>query len=247
MFKRFSYIYYLALVFIAISVVTYSVHYIIFRDVHHIFIYLLGDLAFLPLQVLLVVLIIERVLSGREKRAKLEKLNMIIGAFFSELGNYLLSDLLEKFDNRSEIKQHLNISDKWTQKDFLSASKYADRLHIEFKCRNINMEELKLFLSHKREFILNLMSSSTLLEHDRFTDLLWAITHLDEELASRPSLEDLPDSDLEHIAIDIQRFYDHLVSEWLDYIKHLKENYPFLYSLVLRTHPFQENPSAIVN
>ena len=92
-----------------------------------------------------------------------------------------------------------------------------------------------------------MLSSPTLLEHDRFTDLLWAVTHLDEELAARLSFEDLPDSDLEHLAIDIQRFYDHLTSEWLDYVEHLKENYPFLYSLVLRTHPFQENPSAIVS
>ena len=58
--------------------------------------------------------------------------------------------------------------------------------------------------------------------------------------------EILPDEDLQHISIDIQRLYDHLASEWLDYVRHLRDNYPFLYSLVLRTHPFQENPSPIV-
>jgi len=38
---------------------------------------MVGDLAFLPLEVLLVVVIIERLLARREMQAKLEKLNMV--------------------------------------------------------------------------------------------------------------------------------------------------------------------------
>jgi len=47
---------------------------------------MLGDVAFVPIEVLLVTLIIHRLLSEREKRTRLEKLNMVIGAFFSEMG-----------------------------------------------------------------------------------------------------------------------------------------------------------------
>ncbi|MFC2045660.1 hypothetical protein ACFLUH_03170 [Chloroflexota bacterium] len=111
---------------------------------------------------------------------------------------------------------------------------------------NVNLGNLKPLLAQKRIFILTLLENPNLLEHDRFTDLLWAITHLDEELEARPSVENLPPKDLEHIAGDIQRLYDHLTSEWLDYIEHLKSNYPYLFSLVLRTHPFQENQSATI-
>ena len=93
MLRRFNFIIYLALAFLALSGVVYYVHYLIFRDVHHIFIYMIGDLAFLPLEVLLVVLIIERVLARREKQDKLEKLNMVMGAFFTEVGNHLLNTL----------------------------------------------------------------------------------------------------------------------------------------------------------
>jgi hypothetical protein len=49
MFRRFSFIVYLALAFLALSAVLYFVHYLVFGDIHHIFIYILGDLAFLPL------------------------------------------------------------------------------------------------------------------------------------------------------------------------------------------------------
>ncbi len=246
MLRRFSFILSLAVAFLVLSGVTYFIHYLIFRDVHHIFIYMVGDLAFLPLEVLLVVLIIERVLARRERQNKLQKLNMVVGAFFSEAGNYLLRDLLEHFENRSDISRHLDITDSWTKKEFRKASEFAYHLSVELDCHKVDLEELKTFLAQKREFLLTLLENPNLLEHDRFTNLLWAVTHLDEELEARPSVTDLPDSDLEHIAGDIQRLYDHLASEWLDYVEHLKANYPFLFSLVLRTHPFQAHPSPVI-
>jgi len=233
-------------IFLAASALFYYIHYLIFRDPHHIFIYLLGDFAFLPLEVFLVVIVIERILTRREKQAMLYKLNMVIGAFFSEVGKRLLADLLSHFDNREEISRNLNVSADWTAKDFKKAAAFAYHLKIDIDVRKLDLEELKTFLAQKRMYLLTLLENPNLLEHDRFTDLLWATTHLDEELEARPSLKDLPENDLEHLAVDIQRMYDHLASEWLDYVQHLKASYPFLYSLVLRTHPFQEHPSPVM-
>ncbi|MCD6599439.1 MAG: hypothetical protein J7L19_02550 [Dehalococcoidia bacterium] len=244
--KHFSFVTYLAIAFVTLSAIAYYMHYLIFHDIHHILIYMLGDLAFLPLEVLLVVVFLERLLARRETQAKLEKLNMVMGAFFSELGNHLLRDLIKHFDNRLEISRHLNVTESWTKKDFQKAIDFAYHLRIEVDCRNTDLGELKAILEQKREFLLMLLGNPSLLEHDRFTDLLWAVTHLDEELAARPTLIGLPDKDLEHIAGDIQRLYDHLASQWLDYVQHLKSKYPFLFSLVLRTHPFQEQQSPII-
>jgi hypothetical protein len=207
---------------------------------------MLGDFAFLPLEVFLVVIVIERILSRREKQAMLHKLNMAIGAFFSEIGNRLLADLLEHFDNREEISRNLNVTGDWTARDFKRAAAFADNLKIDLDIRKLDLEGLKAFLAGKRLYLLTLLENPNLLEHDRFTDLLWATTHLDEELEARPSLKDIPESDLAHLVVDIQRMYDNLASEWLDYVEHLKGSYPFLYSLVMRTHPFQESPSATV-
>jgi hypothetical protein len=244
--RRLSFIIYLAIAFVALSGIAYFIHYLIFRDVYHIFIYMVGDLAFLPLEVLLVVVIIERLLARREMQAKLEKLNMVVGAFFSELGNYLLQDLIKHFDNRVEISSYMNVTESWTKRDFQKAVKFADHLKVDVDCRNIDLGRLKAFLAEKRTFLLTLLENPNLLEHYRFTDLLWAVTHLDEELETRTSLIGLPEKDLEHLAVDIQRMYDHLASEWLDYVQHLKAKYPFLFSLVLRTHPFQEQRSPII-
>jgi hypothetical protein len=244
--KRNSFIIILAAVFVALSAILYFVHYLIFQDAHHIFIYMVGDLAFLPLEVLLVSVIIERILNRREKQDKLQKLNMVIGTFFSEVGNDLLRDLLIYFRNSEDIKKHLNIKGNWSKQDFDSAREYANKLKIDIDYNSLDFNRLQDVLSGKRDFLLTMLGNPGLLENDRFTDLLWAVTHLAEELKARPSLDNLPQNDLVHLSGDIQRFYDHLASEWLDYAEHLKANYPYLFSLVLRTHPFQEVSSAIV-
>ena len=83
------------------SASVYLIHYAIFRDTHHIFIYLIGDIAFF-FEVLLVTLVIYRVLSHREKQALLKKLNMEIGAFFTEVGTELLK-ALSRFDLSIDI------------------------------------------------------------------------------------------------------------------------------------------------
>jgi hypothetical protein len=244
--KKFSFIGYLSIGCLLLSLLLYGIDYLIFHDLHTLFLYLLSSLAFLPLEIFIVVLIIERIIGQNERKAKLQKLNMVLGAFFNDLGNHLLRGLLQNFNNKAEISRHLNLTDSWGKKEFREAAAYAQTLKIEIDYQNINLAELKVFFVQKREFLMTLLGNPSLLEHDHFTDLLWAVTHLDEELESRSSVENLPDADLKHLAGDIERLYGRLVVEWLDYTEHLHTNYRYLYSLVLRTHPFQENPSAVI-
>ena len=233
-------------VFAAVSALLYFIHYLIFGDVHHIFIYMVGDLGFLPLEVFLVVVVIERVLTRREKRTVHEKLNMVTGAFLSEVGNNLLLDLLNCFPKRDEISRQLGIKPDWTRADFRRAMDYAGSLELDPDCGEIDLEQLKALLIEKRQFLVNLLESPNVLEHERFTDLMWATFHLSEELEARQSLRDLPPEDMRHISGDIRRLYKHLLVEWITHVEHLQSSYPHLFSLVARTHPFQESPSAVV-
>ena len=244
--RRYSTFIILAGIFMAFSALVYLIHYYIFRDVHHIFIYMVGDLAFLPLEVFLVVIVIERIIARREKQGILRKLNMVVGAFFSEVGTQLLQSLLSCFGKSEEIRQHLAVDQHWNHADFQKAITFAQAMEGKPSCLDVDLEGLRAFLIEKRHFLLALLENPNLLEHERFTNLLWATFHLVEELEARPSVANLPETDLEHIAGDIQRVYSHLAAEWVAYVEHLKSNYPFLFSLVARTHPFQAHPSPVV-
>jgi hypothetical protein len=246
MIKRHRRFIILAAIFVASSAVIYFVHYRIFENPYHIFIYLIGDLAFLPLEVFIVVIVIERILAYREKQALLSKLNMVVGAFFSEVGNDLITSLICSMENRDEIFHCLAVKQDWQASDFKKAAICAHNIRVNADCRGVDLEALRAFLIEKREFLLRLLENPSLLENERFTNLLWAVFHLGEELEARPTVKNLPESDREHLAGDIQRVYGPLVSEWIRYLDHLKSKYPYLFSLILRTHPFQPNPSPTV-
>ena len=69
------------------------------------------------------------------------------------------------------------------------------------------LEELKMTLLAKREFLLRMLENPNLFEHESFTELLWAVFHLTEELASRADLNHLSDADYHHFSADIKRAY----------------------------------------
>lgn len=237
---------FLGLSLLALSAFFYFVHFLIFRDAHHIFIYMVSDIAFVFIEVLLVTLIIHSVLGIREKRLLLEKLNMVIGTFFSEVGKDLLKHF-STFDPQAEkIGQNLIVTSQWSARDFLRLSTYLKQYTYDIDIHRGRLACLEEELVKHREFLLRLLENQNLLEHDTFTNLLMSVFHLTEELESRPDIERLTQADRNHLASDMKRAYSLLVIEWLNYMKHLRENYPYLFSFAMRTNPFDPNASPEV-
>jgi len=236
----------LGIVLVVFSVVVYFIHYLIFRDTHHIFIYLIGDIAFVFFEVLLVTMIIHRLLGEREKRNRLEKLNMVIGVFFSELGTDLLASFSDCDPKLDQIRKELVVTSNWTDQEFDVMSRHLKSYDYNIDIQKVNLEGLRTSLKEKRDFLLRLLENPNLLEHEEFTELLRSVFHLTEELVKRLNFMELPQSDLNHLAGDIKRAYVHLINQWLDYMRHLKNNYPYLFSLAMRTNPFDREASCIV-
>jgi hypothetical protein len=236
----------LGLLLIVLSAVLYFFHYTVFHDAHHIFIYLVGDIAFVPIEVLLVTLIIHRLLGERDKRIRLEKLNMVIGTFFSEVGTRLLVYFSDFDPSLDAIRKHLLVSSDWSDQDFEGVSRTLKQYDYGVDIGKVNLEHLRDFLVGRRDFLVRLLENPSLLEHETFTNLLRAVFHLTEELESREDTRHLPDPDYSHLAGDIKRSYILLAREWVDYMKYLKHNYPYLFSLAMRMNPFDTEASPVV-
>jgi voltage-gated potassium channel len=190
--------------------------------------------------------ITEIMLTRRETESRLEKLNMVIGVFYSEVGLELLSRFSGYDPHFDAIRPDLLIKAKWADKDFIRVGK--DSLHHQFQVDmvRVDLPSLKSLLLDKRNFLLRLLENPVLLEHQSFTDFLRAVFHLTEELTYRSGFNDLPKADIQHLATDIKRVYHPLVSEWIFYMKYLKNNYPFLFSLAIRTNPFDQAASVVI-
>ncbi|GFO68238.1 hypothetical protein GMLC_18170 [Geomonas limicola] len=225
-----------------VSLVLYLADYYAFGRLGEIGFGFMSNVAFLPVYVLFVTLMLERVIKNREREAMMKKLNMVIGIFFSEVGTQLLRDFLDFFPDGHQISLHLRPTPQWKDQNFQEALQFLKAQDIRLDSRRGDLARLKDFLLEKKGTMLALMENPNLLEHDAFTDLLWAVFHLIEELQARRSLVGLPESDLDHLSGDMKRAHTHLLVQWVSYMWHLKRDYPYLYSLAVRTNPM--NPEA---
>jgi hypothetical protein len=227
----------LALLLLIVSLVLYGINYLVIGDVPAIETGFLGNLAFLPVYVLFVTLMIERVIKERDRLAIRQKLNMVIGVFFSEAGMELLRHLALFLMDAEELQRQFKVTPRWENSDFQKAAAFLKGYTLKTESRKGDLVHLCSFLKEKRAFMLRLLENPNLLEHDDFTDLLWAVFHLTQELEARRDLTTLTDADMNHLSGDINRAYTYLLREWIVYMLHLKNDYPYLFSLAVRMNP----------
>ncbi|MDI9618816.1 hypothetical protein [Methanothermobacter sp.] len=243
--SRLNWKFRLGILLVLVSASIYLLLYLIFHKPETELFYIGIDLAFVPLEILIVVIIVEAAISRRELVERLEKLNMVVGAFFSEVGTEFLKSVSPFESNKDRIASKLKIDASWSPDDFKGMLSEIRGCEFDFKLGSPESVELlkylRVFLTSRRKFLLGLLENPNLLEHESFTDMLWAVFHLMEELEAREDLSSLPPTDYEHLAGDLQRAYSAVVSEWLGYMEHLSENYPYLFSLAVRKNPFNRD------
>jgi hypothetical protein len=224
------------------SLLLYCLDYLIFGQVRDIGFGFLGNLAFLPVYVLFVTLMIERVMKEHEKEALRQKMNMVIGVFFSEVGTPFLKNGYCFLVDKTALAERVKISALWGDSEYGDLKDFLDKGELKVDSRLSSLDSLKGFLVARRNFLLGLLENPNLLEHDGFTELLWSLFHLLEELQARKTLSDLSAADMDHLSGDIGRAYANLLKQWVVYLRHLKSDYPYLYSLAVRSNPL--NPDA---
>lgn len=208
--------------------------------------YTLLDIAFIPLSVLLVSLVVDRLLAARERESLLHKMNMVVGAFFAEAGRDLIDRLLEFDADIDHDRPHMLFTASWSPADYEAHRKAVCGDEHPMSLDLGDVAGLRTALEEKRGFVLGLLQNGNLLEHQSFTDMLWAISHLSEELSARRDLGGLSAPDRAHLELDLGRAYGRLLGEYLLYVRHLKADYPYLFAFAVRTNPFDERAKVEV-
>lgn len=229
--------------FALISCVLYFLFYVLFHDTEFISHHLLNDIAFLPIEVFLVATVFEKLMGRREEKARLERMHMIIGAFFHEVGADLVKTLAKNDSQAIKTGQEYALNETWSKSDFTRFKTHLNHNIPQLQISITSLVELRDIFFSKREYLLRLMEND-LMESEHFSQLLLAILHLFEELQLRQDLQILKPSDFAHLSSDVRRVYLLLNEQWIDYLYHLKETAPYLFSLAVRTNPF--NPEASV-
>jgi len=188
----------------------------------------------------------EMLLVKRETQNRLRKVNMVLGVFFSEVGDRLLALLSGGDDSIAAVRDHLLVKAQWKHEDFTGTLKKLKKYSFKTNIEHADLQSMRDFLTSKRSFLVSLLENPVLIEHEGFSEALLAVFHLTDELNCRQSIDNLPETDLKHLAGDMNRAYGKLVEQWLVYLQHLKDQYPYLFSLAIRKNPFDPDASPVV-
>lgn len=224
---------------VALSLLLHYFHYLVFQDAHHTLIFLFADIAFIPMEVFFTTLIIDKLLEKREKSHFFEKVNMLIGVFYTDLGTMLLTELVKGDDNLNELINCNICSKKWDDASCNDLKKKLIEHNFKFDISHVDMDKIKNTLSINRDLITNLIMNENVHEHEGFTDALMSLLHLREELETR-CCHKLEDFELEHLAGDMADAYKNLSIEWCQYMNYLSKNYPKLFVKALINNPFDK-------
>lgn len=230
----------LGMLLVSCSIIVYLTKLTLIDNISGTVEYIFNSFGFLFINVLLVTLVINELLSRRARNVRLEKLNMVIGTFFTEVGNELLELIIPADPDSDDFGSAFILQGK-KHPDEKAMQKVACDHHFQVDKEKINFVEFRNFLQDKRNFLLRLMENPVMLEHQSFTSMLQSTFHLAAELGHRQDPGHLSISDQAHLAADVSRVYRALTYEWVCYMGYLNRNYPYLYSLAVRTNPFDSD------
>jgi voltage-gated potassium channel len=188
----------------------------------------------------------EMMLNRRERQVRQAKVHTVIGVFFSDVGSRILSWFAKADPQVEQLRECFVVRSAWSEEQLSKIRQRLQSHEYRVDMEKVQLTELSAFLRSKSDFLLRLLENPVLLEREAFTELLQAVFHIADELSNRDLVGELPGVDRAHLAGDIQRAYGFLAPQWLDHMRYLRGSYPYLFSLAVRTNPFDPKASAVV-
>lgn len=227
--KNLKHYLFVSFILILLSFIMFLFHYLIFGQLENTIYYSFMSLCFIPINILAVTLVFEKLVERRARLERLNKLNMLVGLFFSDIG----FTLLKLITTGDEKLQFLDL-------DFSNLKSCINKLNShdhEVNFEMINYPELKELVIGGRDILSNLIVNENILEHETFAALLMALMHLRDEILFIQHKE-LTQDDCTHLKGDLMRVYKILTFQWINYLSHLKQFYPYQYNSAIKFNPF---------
>ena len=223
---------FVSFILIFLSLTMFLIHYLIFGQLENTIYYSLMSLCFIPINILSVTLVFEKLVERRARLERVSKLNMLVGLFFSDIGFTLLKLIVAGDDNIHSLGLDFN-----DLKSCVNKLKSHDHQVVFEK---INYPELKELVIGGKDILSSLISNESILEHETFANLLMSLMHLRDEIIFIKYTDLTPD-DCAHLKGDLIRVYENLTFQWINYLSHLKQFYPYQYSGAIKFNPFTLN------
>lgn len=230
--KKIRYYFVISFILIALSAVMFLIHYLVFGQALNTAYYSLMNLCFIPINSLVVTIILEKFIDYRAKKDRIEKINMLVGIFFTEVGGKLMHLII---DSDKDAKNYIT-----NFEDLNNIKKCLNEYDYKVDMNNIDLCSIKNILLENNNLFVTLISNENVFQHQIFTDLLMSVVHLRDEIIFMEK-DDSLELNINHLENDVIRVYKNISIQWISYLEYLNKSYPFLYDNAIRINPFKFN------
>ncbi len=221
------------------SVLLYLLHYLIFRDLHHIGIFFLHELASMPLEVILVTLFFDRIIDKASEEENQSKLSIIETLFFNESGGNMLRYLTSFDPHAAQLAGILHVNMDWKAADYSNARRQLKAYSFHLDVEKVDFFGLHYHLDERHSYYRNILENPALTQSSEFTEMVMKIYLLWEELDCRTDLYNLDLQEKHYLGELLTEIYQELAEYWLDNAhNHSIHNRPRLHRLI-ETSPFE--------
>ncbi|CEO25046.1 hypothetical protein [Paraclostridium sordellii] len=228
--KKIRYYFVISFILIDLSAVMFLIHYLVFGQALNTAYYSLMNLCFIPINSLVVTIILEKLIDYRAKKDRIEKINMLVGIFFTEVGGKLMHLII---DSDKDAKNYIT-----NFEDLNNIKKCLNEYDYKVDMNNIDLCSIKNILLENNNLFVTLISNENVFQHQIFTDLLMSVVHLRDEIIFMEKDDNL-ELNINHLENDVIRVYKNISIQWISYLEYLNKSYPFLYNNAIRVNPFK--------
>lgn len=230
----------LILLLLCASALLYAIHYLIFRDLHHLAIFGLHELAFVPLEVILVTLGLDQLVEKTHREEARSKVSIIETLYFNESGGTMLRYLTSFDPDAARLRELLQVTEDWHSSDFRQAIRQLKSYPFLLDLDRIDFFGLHYHLSQRHEYYRSMLENPALTQSEAFTEMIMKIYLLWEELDGRTNLYQLPEKDRNYLAELLHEIYRELTEYWLDNVYNHSIHNRFRLHRAIESNPFLE-------
>ena len=230
----------LILLLLCTSALLYAIHYLIFRDLHHLAIFGLHELAFVPLEVILVTLGLDKLVEKTHREEARSKVSIIETLYFNESGGTMLRYLTSFDPDAARLRELLQVTENWRSSDFRQAIRQLKSYPFLLDLDRIDFFGLHYHLSQRHEYYRSMLENPALTQSEAFTEMIMKIYLLWEELDGRTNLYQLPEKDRNYLAELLHEIYRELTEYWLDNVYNHSIHNRFRLHRAVESNPFME-------
>ena len=223
-----------------LTILFQGLYFVAFNDRQYVYFTIVHGIVEAPFNMLVTGVLFNYILNRKEKSSEKGKTDMLIGIFYSEVGNELLRLFLESDRYVEYFREKFMIKREWKEADYKKLILESDSIEHSINIENIDLLKLKEKLGNVTGLSMDLLTSTSLQNKDDFNIIVNNVFYLKGELDDRNIEAGLEEYEKVHLQKIVNELYLKLIKMWVSHMYYRQSSNEQMFVKALIKSPFDD-------